>query len=132
VGAPYGATDHAGPTAAMPTAGAPSPADWASSMATQPPQAPRPAPAGTASALDELRADEEDVRRQVATLRDTVAVLRDAAQAMDNERIELQSFLDGSHDALERLEDGSASRWGWTCGVAQRRCVGICRCRSSG
>ncbi|MDE3231498.1 MAG: Hpt domain-containing protein, partial [Chloroflexota bacterium] len=91
---------------------APAPRDWATSQATQPPAQRPPAPAGAAPALDELRADEEDVRRQVGTLRDTVAALRDAAQAMDNERIELQSFLDGSHDALERLEEWVGQQMG--------------------
>ncbi len=45
-------------------------------------------------------------------MRDTVAALRDAAQAMDNERSELQSFLDGSHDALERLEEWVGQQMG--------------------
>ena len=45
-------------------------------------------------------------------LRSTVAMLRDAAQAMDNERIELQSFLDGSHDAVERLEEWVGQQMG--------------------
>jgi chemotaxis protein histidine kinase CheA/ActR/RegA family two-component response regulator len=62
-------------------------------------------PAGASDALDTMRADEETVRRQVASLRDTVEMLREAAQAMENERGQLQSFLDGSHDALDRLEE---------------------------
>lgn len=86
--------------------------DWSASMATQSPQGMRPAPASASSALGELRSDEEDVRRQVGTLRDTVAMLRDASQAMDNERIELQSFLDGSSDALERLEEWVGQQMG--------------------
>ena len=61
-------------------------------------------PAGASDALDAMRVDEEAVRRQAANLRDTVEMLREAAQAMENERGQLQSFLDGSHDALERLE----------------------------
>ena len=61
-------------------------------------------PAGASDALDAIRVDEEAVRRQAANLRDTVEMLREAAQAMENERGQLQSFLDGSHDALERLE----------------------------
>ncbi|HZC06892.1 MAG TPA: response regulator, partial [Ktedonobacterales bacterium] len=53
-----------------------------------------------------------DVRRQVMSLRNTVGMLRDAAQAMDNERIELQGFLDGSHDALQRLEEWVGQQMG--------------------
>ncbi|HEX8982755.1 MAG TPA: Hpt domain-containing protein [Ktedonobacterales bacterium] len=94
----------------------PAPASWESSLPTQAPTAGRqpaaaPVPPSASSAssamstLEELRNDEADVRRQVATLRDTVGMLRDAAQSMDNERIELQGFLDGSHDALARLEE---------------------------
>lgn len=97
------------PDTARSASGIPSPGDWASSLATQ---GPRPTPANASSALDELRSDEEDVRRQVAALRDTVGMLRDASQAMDNERIELQSFLDGSNDALERLEEWVGQQMG--------------------
>ena len=95
--------------------------DWASSMSTQPPQPPQASQApqtwqggsgAAAAALDELRADSDDVQRQVMALHNTVAMLRDAAQAMDNERIELQSFLDGSHDAVERLEEWVGQQMG--------------------
>ncbi|HEX9037018.1 MAG TPA: Hpt domain-containing protein [Ktedonobacterales bacterium] len=61
-------------------------------------------PVGAREALDAMRVEEDAVRSQAATLRDTVEMLREAAQAMENERGQLQSFLDGSHDALERLE----------------------------
>ncbi len=64
------------------------------------------------SALDELRVDEEAVRRQVATLRDVVVQLREAAQAMEDERAELRGFLDGSNDALDRLEDWAGQQMG--------------------
>ncbi len=62
-------------------------------------------PSGASDALDAMRVEEEAVRRHAANLRDTVEMLREAAQAMENERGQLQSFLDGSHDALERLEE---------------------------
>jgi chemotaxis protein histidine kinase CheA/ActR/RegA family two-component response regulator len=99
-----------------PSGGAAAASDWTSSMSTQPPQLAqqmgRLAPAGPTAALEELRADEEDVRRQVMALRSTVGMLRDAAQAMDNERTELQSFLDGSNDALQRLEEWVGQQMG--------------------
>ncbi|MEO7001961.1 MAG: response regulator [Ktedonobacterales bacterium] len=59
---------------------------------------------GGQGTLDELHADEEAVRRQVATLRNVIAAMREAAQAMEEERAELRGFLDGSSDALARLE----------------------------
>ena len=75
----------------------------------------RPAVPGSGSlvpALSELRTDEEAVRRQVATLRTVTASLREAAQAMEDERVELRSFLDGSRDALERLEEWAGQQMG--------------------
>ncbi len=64
------------------------------------------------SALDEVRVDADAVRRQVASLRDVVATLREAAQSMENERSELRGFLDGSQDALERLEEWAGQQMG--------------------
>jgi chemotaxis protein histidine kinase CheA/CheY-like chemotaxis protein len=68
--------------------------------------------AASGSVVDELYTDEEAVRRQVATLRDVVAQLRQAAQAMDDERNELSGFLDGSQDALARLEVWAGQQMG--------------------
>ena len=62
--------------------------------------------------VDELYSDEEAVRRQVGTLQDIVAQLREAAQAMDDERTELTGFLDGSQDALDRLETWAGQQMG--------------------
>jgi chemotaxis protein histidine kinase CheA/CheY-like chemotaxis protein len=64
------------------------------------------------SVVDELRVDEEAVQRQVATLRDVVVQLREAAQAMEDERAELRGFLDGSTEALERLEEWAGRQMG--------------------
>lgn len=64
----------------------------------------QPLSAEATGAINAMRVDEEAVRRQTANLRETVEMLREAAQAMESERGQLQSFLDGSHDALERLE----------------------------
>ncbi|HEX6817726.1 MAG TPA: response regulator [Ktedonobacterales bacterium] len=72
-----------------------------------------PAPMGQEPAdLDELRQDEEAVRRQVASLRDVSAAIHEAADAMEDERSELRSFLDGSRDALERLEEWAGQQMG--------------------
>jgi chemotaxis protein histidine kinase CheA/ActR/RegA family two-component response regulator len=64
------------------------------------------------SALDEVRVDADSVRRQVASLRDVVATLREAAQTMEDERTELRGFLDGSQDALTRLEEWAGQQMG--------------------
>ncbi|HEY7780618.1 MAG TPA: response regulator [Ktedonobacterales bacterium] len=63
-------------------------------------------------AWEDLHANEDAVRRQVAALRDVVATLREAAQTMEDERTELRGFLDGSRDALERLEDWAGQAMG--------------------
>jgi chemotaxis protein histidine kinase CheA/CheY-like chemotaxis protein len=55
---------------------------------------------------------EDTVHEQVRTLRDIIGALREAAQAMDSERTELRSFLDGSKDAIERLEDWAGQAMG--------------------
>jgi chemotaxis protein histidine kinase CheA/ActR/RegA family two-component response regulator len=98
-----------------------------SQPATMPIQSPfiAPAPAPSASnapatqgggmegsVVDELYTDEEAVRRQVGQLRDVVAQLRQAAQTMEEERTELSSFLDGSQDALARLEVWAGQQMG--------------------
>ena len=70
------------------------------------------ASAAQAAMFTDVRAEEEAVRRQVASLRDVAAELREAAQAMEDERSELRSFLDGSRDALERLEDWAGQQMG--------------------
>lgn len=62
--------------------------------------------------LTEALSDEEVVRRQIGTLRDLAAQLREASQAMEDERGELRGFLDGSRDALERLEEWAGQQMG--------------------
>jgi chemotaxis protein histidine kinase CheA/ActR/RegA family two-component response regulator len=85
-----------------------------SQPATVPPGAAPAAPRAplSASVVDELYSDEEAVRRQVAMLHEVVAQLREAAQAMDDERTELGGFLDGSQDALARLETWAGEQMG--------------------
>ena len=87
------------------------------------------APVSALPVLRELHEDEEIARRHVATLRDVGASLREAAQAMEDERAELRQFLDGSRDALERLEEWAGSRWAWTSGQPETRCAATCRSR---
>jgi len=64
------------------------------------------------AAFDELRNDTEIMRGQVAALRDGIARVREAAQTMENERAELRAFLDGSQDALARLEEWAGRQMG--------------------
>lgn len=69
-------------------------------------------PAAAQAVMDELRADEDAVRRQVATLRPIIGMMREASQAMEEERAGLSAFLDGSSDALERLEEWVGQQMG--------------------
>ena len=62
--------------------------------------------------LDDLRLSEETVQRQVATLRDVASSIYNAAKAMEDERIELRGFLDGSRDSLDRLEQWAGRQMG--------------------
>ncbi len=64
------------------------------------------------SALNEVRVDADAVRRQAASLRDVITTLREAAQTMEDERTELRGFLDGSKDALDRLEEWAGQQMG--------------------
>ena len=90
------ATDH------VPAAGAGRPA-------ARPPAAPAP---GGPGALDDLRAETDSLARQVASLADLAVAMRQAAQTMEDERGELRGFLDGSRDALDRLEDWTGRQMG--------------------
>jgi chemotaxis protein histidine kinase CheA/CheY-like chemotaxis protein len=63
-------------------------------------------------AWEELQVTENAVRNHVAALRDIVATLREASKAMEDERAELRTFLDGSKDALDRLEDWAGQAMG--------------------
>ena len=62
--------------------------------------------------VEEVRQDEEALRRQVGSLRDVAASIHEAAEAMEDERSELRSFLDGSRDALDRLEEWAGQQMG--------------------
>ncbi len=67
---------------------------------------------GASAAIDGMRNDTEIMRRHVAALRDGIARVREAAQTMENERAELRAFLDGSQDALARLEEWAGRQMG--------------------
>ncbi|HEX9058353.1 MAG TPA: Hpt domain-containing protein [Ktedonobacterales bacterium] len=68
--------------------------------------------AAISPAWEDIHITEDAVRRQVSALRDVVATLREAAQAMEDERTELRTFLDGSKDALNRLEEWAGQAMG--------------------
>ncbi len=88
-------------------------APWAPASSAVPNSAPASvAPVSALPVLRELREDEEIARRHVATLGEVGASLREAAQAMEDERAELRQFLDGTRDALERLEDWAGEQMG--------------------
>jgi chemotaxis protein histidine kinase CheA len=63
-------------------------------------------------AWEELHVNELAVQRQVGALRDVIVALREAAQATDDERTELRGFLDGSKDAIDRLEEWAGQAMG--------------------
>jgi chemotaxis protein histidine kinase CheA/ActR/RegA family two-component response regulator len=64
------------------------------------------------ASMQDLVAEAEVARRQVASLRDVAIVLRDAAKTLEEERTELRAFLDGSRDALDRLEEWAGQQMG--------------------
>ncbi len=92
--------------------GAPAPASAPIMMGGAPVTQSAADAAATQTALDELRADEDAVRRQVATLGAIVAMMREASEAMEEERAGLSAFLDGSADALDRLEEWVGGQMG--------------------
>jgi chemotaxis protein histidine kinase CheA/ActR/RegA family two-component response regulator len=64
------------------------------------------------ASFDDLRQGEEAVRRQIATLRNVASSIYGAAKSMEDERTELRGFLDGSRDALDRLEEWAGRQMG--------------------
>jgi chemotaxis protein histidine kinase CheA/ActR/RegA family two-component response regulator len=55
---------------------------------------------------------EAHVRQGAASLKETLAALRAVAKAIEDERSELRGFLDGSKDAIDRLEDWAGKAMG--------------------
>jgi chemotaxis protein histidine kinase CheA len=60
----------------------------------------------------EVVSEEEVAQQTAAALVQSVAALRDLARRFDGERTELMTFLDGSNDALERLEQWAGQAMG--------------------
>ena len=55
---------------------------------------------------------EEQMRQEVGTLKETLAALRTVASSIEHERAELRGFLDGSKDAIDRLEEWTGKAMG--------------------
>ncbi len=55
---------------------------------------------------------EERVRQGASSLKETLAALRAVARSIEEERAELRGFLDGSKDAIDRLEDWAGKAMG--------------------
>ena len=55
---------------------------------------------------------EAHVRQGAASLKETLAALRAVAKAIEDERSELRGFLDGSKDAIDRLEEWAGKAMG--------------------
>ena len=55
---------------------------------------------------------EAHVRQGAASLKETLAALRAVAKSIEDERSELRGFLDGSKDAIDRLEDWAGKAMG--------------------
>jgi chemotaxis protein histidine kinase CheA/ActR/RegA family two-component response regulator len=60
----------------------------------------------------ELVEHEEQVRQGAASLKETLAALRALVTTIEHERAELRGFLDGSKDAIDRLEDWAGKAMG--------------------
>ncbi|HEX6780070.1 MAG TPA: Hpt domain-containing protein, partial [Ktedonobacterales bacterium] len=63
-------------------------------------------------AWQDVIGQEARVRQGAASLKETLAALRAVAKAIEDERSELRGFLDGSKDAIDRLEDWAGKAMG--------------------
>ena len=63
-------------------------------------------------AWQDLIEQEERVRQGAASLKETLAALRAVAHSIEEERAELRGFLDGSKDAIDRLEEWAGKAMG--------------------
>ncbi len=93
---------------------APSAREWGGASAAPPafPSSQPPASADMMANWQHLLAQEEQVRRVAGMLKETLAALRALAASIENERDELRGFLDGSKDAIDRLEDWAGRAMG--------------------
>src|SRR5579871_1461565 len=74
-----------------------------------------PASGGTTANLTNWQhvvEQEEQVRQGIGALKETLAALRAVTTSIEYERSELRGFLDGSKDAIDRLEDWTGKAMG--------------------
>ncbi|HEY7347248.1 MAG TPA: Hpt domain-containing protein [Ktedonobacterales bacterium] len=79
------------------------------------PASPSPQVADTSAGKttwQQLVEQEERVRQEVGALKETLAALRAVAASIEGERAELRGFLDGSKDAIDRVEDWAGRAMG--------------------
>jgi chemotaxis protein histidine kinase CheA/ActR/RegA family two-component response regulator len=92
------------------------PSQSMSPLASQLPPAPSSSevllPASVSQLYDSLREGTRSLEAQIAALRDTLGQLRQAVSIIENQRSEFRSFLDGSKDALDRMEDWAGQAMG--------------------
>jgi chemotaxis protein histidine kinase CheA/ActR/RegA family two-component response regulator len=91
------------------------PLDAPASPSASLPDALQPVGAPTTASLatwQQLVEYEEQVRQGAGALKETLASLRAVATSIENERAELRGFLDGSKDAIDRLEDWAGKAMG--------------------
>nr|BBH91176.1 hypothetical protein KTC_59270 [Thermosporothrix sp. COM3] len=91
--------------------------DIFSSLAATPqpsPQPPLPVPQEPQlpQAYHTVRNDIQTLENQLVTLKDLVSQVRSAISVVEDQRTEFRSFLDGSKDALERMEDWAGRAMG--------------------
>ncbi|GAC1362521.1 MAG: hypothetical protein NVSMB44_18050 [Ktedonobacteraceae bacterium] len=67
---------------------------------------------GQLPAHDDMHRDAQSLERQVFGLRDMVAQLRDAMSVIEVQRSEFKGFLNGSKDALDRMEEWAGKAMG--------------------
>src|SRR5579859_2588388 len=96
----------------LPQASAP---DVAPVFSLAPPAA-QPLAGGSAlsglAAWQQLVEQDDQVRQGATSLRETLGALRAVAVSIESERSELRGFLDGSKDAIDRLEDWAGKAMG--------------------
>ncbi|WP_376796678.1 response regulator [Thermogemmatispora sp.] len=133
---PVAAPDHSQPEPPSPFYSQPAPPAWQSSQPSAPPvqvspswpqpaMEPEPAepasgrsgeapvlPASASRLYSDLHQEAHSLEEQAQTLHALLAQLRQAISIIEDQRSEFRSFLDGSKDALERMEDWAGQAMG--------------------